>query len=407
VSKSSLGLTKEESGKKLFKINSVDCIIIGAGFCGSVIARKLAEHGKKVLLLERRGRIAGNMYDEIDANGILVQRYGPHIFHTNSKDAYDFIIKYDSWDDYLHQPAVEMNGVVSPSPANFTTIDLIYNKEDAQALKNCLKARYGERKTVTILELLDCDEAAIKQYAEKLYEMNYRPYTAKQWGIPFEGIDPGILKRVPVRLDYTNGYFDDEFQCMPKNGYTHFFKNLLDHKNIEVRLNADALDTLSVDTEKKRLSFEDKPITIPVVYTGAIDEMLEYRHGQLPYRSLRFDYKTKKTDSFQEASVVAHPTAPEYTRITEFKKLPPQNVPGVTTVVYEYPLTFNKADNNEPYYPVLTDDNAALYNKYLHDLQDIPNLFLCGRLADYKYYNMDASILRAFEVFETVRKAWK
>ena len=388
-------------------IASFNCIIVGAGFCGSVIARKLAEHDTKVLILERRNHIAGNMYDELDPNGIRVQKYGPHIFHTNSTEAFEFITKYDSWDNYLHQPAVEIDGAITPSPANFTTIDLLYSGEEAESLKKQLKAHYGEKKTVTILELLDCNDTAIKQYAEKLYETNYRPYTAKQWGIPFEAIDPGILKRVPVRLDYTNGYFDDNYQCMPRYGYNHFFANLLDHKNIEITLCTDALDMLKVNTKNKKILFDGKPVTIPVVYTGAIDEMLDYRYGQLPYRSLRFDYQTKNVDSFQDASVVAHPKAEGYTRITEYKKLPPQNVAGVTTVAYEYPLTASKADNNEPYYPVLTDDNTVLYSKYLHELHGIPNLFLCGRLADYKYYNMDAAILRALEVFGTIQKQFE
>ena len=381
-------------------IAKVDCTVVGAGFCGSVIARKLAEQGKKVLILERRNHIAGNMYDEIDANGILVQRYGPHIFHANNKDVYEFIIKYDTWIDYFHQPAVELGGIITPSPANYKTIDLLYKEEEAKTLKTHLEARYNGQKTVTILELLGCDDKIIKKYAEKLYELNYRPYTAKQWGIPLEEVDPSVLKRVPIRLDYTSGYFDDAFQCMPENGYTHFFKNLLEHENIEVRLSTDALTMLKIDTERKQVLFEGKQVSIPVVYTGAIDEMLDYRYGELPYRSLRFDYQTKNVDCFQEASVVAHPKAEGYTRITEFKKLPPQNIPGLTTIAYEYPLA--ASGNNEPYYPVLTDDNTVLYKKYLSDLQGVQNLFLCGRLADYKYYNMDAAILRAFDVFDEV-----
>jgi UDP-galactopyranose mutase len=386
----------------MIDITKVNCIVVGAGFCGSVIARKLAEHKKKVLIFERRNHIAGNMYDEIDANGILVHRYGPHAFHTKNKKVFEFITKYGTWIDYHLQVAVVINGIVSPSPANYKTIDLLYDKEGVEALKAQLETRYSGQKAVTILELLDCDDAIIKKYAQRLYEMNYRPYTVKQWGIPPEEIDPSILKRVPVRLDYTNAYFDDEFQCMPENGYTCFFKNLLSHENIEVQLNTDALDTLKADTENNQLLFNRKPISIPVVYTGAIDEMLEYRYGQLPYRSLRFDYQTKNIDSFQDAPLVTHPKAEGYTRTTEYKKLPPQNIPGLTTVVYEYPIPADKTSGNEPYYPVLTDNNTALYKRYLRNLQDIPNLFLCGRLADYKYYNMDNAILRAFEVFEEI-----
>jgi UDP-galactopyranose mutase len=383
-------------------ISGIDCIIVGTGFCGSVIARKLAENDKKVLLLERRNHIAGNMYDEIDSNGILVQRYGPHIFHTNNKEVFDFIKKYGTWIDYHHKPAVELNGIITPVPSNFLTIDLLYNKEEAETLKKRLRSCYDGQKTVTILELLACKDEIIKKYAEKLYELNYLPYTVKQWGISPNEIDPSVLKRVPVRLDYTEGYFDDEFQCMPGESYTKFFGSLLDHKNVKVMLNTDALKTLTIDTKKKKIYFGSKPISIPVVYTGAIDELLEYSYGQLPYRSLRFDYQTRNVDSFQEASVVVYPRAEGYTRITEYKKLPPQDIPEITTVAYEYPLPTDKTNCSEPYYPILTDDNISLYNKYKSDIDRVPNIYLCGRLADYKYYNMDVVILRAFDVFRKI-----
>jgi len=378
-----------------------DCIIIGAGFCGSVIARKMAEDSKKALLLERRNHIAGNMYDEKDENGILIQKYGPHIFHTNSKEVYNFITRYGNWTDFIHKPAVELDGKITPAPSNYKTIDLLYNNEDAKVLKERLEKCYGGQKTVTILELLKCDDEIVKQYADKLYELNYKPYTAKQWGIVPEEVDPNILKRVPVRLDYKEGYFDDEYQCMPETSYTHFFKNILDHKNIEVKLNIDALDIIKTDTEKKEILYNNEKINIPVIYTGAVDEFLQYRYGELPYRSLKFEYKTINTDSFQDASVVAYPKADGYTRITEFKKLPPQNVPGVTVIAHEYPLQADKR-KNEPYYPILNDNNIKLYNKYLSDINNIHNLFLCGRLADYKYYNMDAAILRAFDVYKEI-----
>jgi len=386
----------------LTSISRIDCIVVGAGFCGSVAARRLAEKDKKVLVLERRSHIAGNMYDETDANGIRVQRYGPHIFHTNSKDVIEFISKYDDWIDYHHRCAVDMNGIVSPSPANFKTIDLLYGTKEAETLKNRLKTSFGEKKTAAIFELLDCGDPVVQKYAEKLFELNYRPYTVKQWGLSPEEIDSSILKRVPIRLDYTDSYFDDAYQLLPKNGYTHFFRNLLDHENIEVALNTDALDALRVDMTNKQISFEGKPIPGSVVYTGSIDELLEYRYGQLPYRSLHFDYQTKHADSFQDAPVVAHPQAEGFTRITEYKKMPVQNIPGLTTVAYEYPLPANKAANNEPYYPIINDDNVMLYNKYRSDVEGVSGLFLCGRLAEYKYYNMDTAVLRAFDTLETI-----
>ena len=217
-------------------------------------------------------------------------------------------------------------------------------------------------------------------------------------------IDPSVLKRVPIRFSYDEGYFDDEYQVLPEKGYTYFFKNLLDHKNIKILLNTEALDVLKFDTDSKEIFFEGKPISIPVIYTGTIDTLLGNRYGQLPFRSLEFDYQTIKTDSFQDVSVVAYPEGKEYLRATEYKKMPVQNVPGITTVVFEYPVAARMEENYEPYYPVLTKDNAALYKQYQKELSKIPNLFLCGRLADYKYYNMDTAIVRAFEIFEKIQK---
>jgi len=387
--------------------NEIDCIIVGAGFCGSVVARKLAEAEKRVLVFERRDHIAGNMYDELDANGILVQRYGPHVFHTNESSVIDFITRYGEWIDYRHRCAVDIEGIVTPSPANFKTIDLLYDRNEAEALKTSLRNCYKGLKSVTILELLDCDDISIRKYAKKLYELNYRPYTVKQWDIDPEDIDPSILKRVPVRLDYTDAYFDDRYQVLPEKGYTRFFKKLLDHKNIKIHLKTDALSSLKVDSGGKQLLLNGKPLAIPVIYTGSIDELLDNRYGQLPYRSLVFDYHTKNVEDFQDAPVVIHPDARGYTRITEYKKLPPQNVPGITTIAYDYPVPADKANKKEQYYPILTADNTLLYNKYYSELNRIHNLYLCGRLADYKYYNMDATILRAFDIAAKITQKYE
>ena len=383
--------------------NKFDCVIVGAGISGSVMARKFAEDNKKVLIIERRTHIGGNLYDEIDENRILVQKYGPHIFHTSVKEAYDFITKYYKWNDYHHQPAVEMDGIISQAPPDYTTIDLFFSKEEADKLKEHLENNFKGKETATILELINCDDPLVKQYGQKLYEANYKPYTAKQWGIPPEEIDPGIFKRVPIRLNYKKGYFNDSYVCMPEKSFTHFFEKLLNHENIELQLNTDANKLLRVDINYMKITHEGKPVNVPIVYTGAIDELLEYRYGELPYRSLRFEYKTEKTESFQEASVVAYPKAAGYTRITEYKKLPPQNVPGITTIIYEYPLQACKAENLEPYYPIINDNNTDSYKKYLAHLEGINNLYLCGRLADYKYYDIDNAILRAFEVYNNIK----
>jgi UDP-galactopyranose mutase len=379
-------------------MEAFDVLVIGCGFCGSVIARRQAEKGKKMLVLERRSHIAGNMFDEYDDNNILVHRYGPHTFHTNIAAVYTFITQYGEWDDYVLKCATDLDGVLSPVPFNFETIDLLYEKTDATELKHRLRKRYSGRETVTIVELLECEDVLIKKYAEKLFELDYRPYTAKQWGVEPKDILPEVLRRVPVRLSYVNAYFDDEYQCVPKHGYTRFFENLLDHNNIQVELNTNALDFLKADVDSGQISFNGKHLDIPVVYTGALDELLEYRYGRLPYRSLRFDYQTKNIDSFQGSAVTAYPKAKGYTRITEYKKLPLQDVAGVTTVAYEYPLRSDGEAGDEPYYPILTEENTSVYEKYKRDAERIQNLFVCGRLADYQYYNMDAAVKRAFEV---------
>ena len=390
--------------KKAINFNNYNYLIVGAGFCGSVIARKLAEEEKKVLILERRNHIAGNMYDENDDNGILIHRYGPHIFHTDEKRAYDFINKYGDWVPYHHRCAAVLEDIDTPSPANFKTIDLLYDKKEAEELKKELQCRYEGRKSVTITELRECEDINIRKYAEKLYEENYKPYTVKQWGIMPEKIDSEIISRVPIRLDYTDAYFDDKYQVLPKNGYTHFFKNLLNHENIEVNLNTDAADFIRIDIHNNQILFEDKPLEIPLVYSGSIDEILGNCFGHLPYRSLNFDYHTKSVDSFQDTPVVVHPKAKGFTRITEYKKMPPQNIKGITTVVYEYPVSAEKANGKEQYYPILTKDNEALYKKYLSIIEKISGLYLCGRLANYKYYDMDDAIIHALEVYDSIKE---
>ena len=380
----------------MIKIDKYDCIIIGSGFCGSVIARIIAERNKKVLVLERRNHIAGNMYDEKDSTGILVQRYGPHVFHTNNYEIFKFIKKYDVWKDYKLKCAVDINGITSPSPFNLKTIELLYKKEKANLLKKHLKLKFKNKRTISILELIKSNEKIIKEYGKLLFEKDYKPYTLKQWGLAPHELDISVLNRVPVRLDYIDYYHNKKYRALPKNGYTVFFKKLLNHKNINVKLNTDGLKFITVDSENKRILHYNKPINIPVVYTGAIDELLDYCYGHLPYRSLRFEYKTINIDSFQETPVMIHPMAAGFTRITEFKKMLAQNISGCTTIAYEYPV--NADDKNELYYPVLTKKNIILYKKYCNKIKGISNLFLCGRLADYKYYNMDNAIKRAINV---------
>lgn len=377
-----------------------DCVIVGAGFCGCVIARKLAEVGKKVLILERRNHIAGNTYDEVSEAGILIQNYGPHIFHTNKENVYEFITMYGKWNNYKLNCEVSIDGISTPSPFNFKTIDQLYNEKDAEILKENIRNEYPSKDKDTIVEMLNSTNLIIKKYADLLFEKDYSLYTAKQWGISPNEIDVSVLKRVPVRFDYEDMYFDDKYECQPDGGYTAFFEKLLNHENITVELNNDALKKITI--ENNSILMDSKPFNSPVVFTGAIDELYGYKFGKLPYRSLYFKYETKDIDSYQNAPVVAYPQVSDYTRITEYTKLPYQDGHGKTTIAYEYPLQFDTESVNEPYYPIINESNNTAYLKYSNEASKISNLFLCGRLADYKYYNMDDAINRALDVEKSI-----
>lgn len=380
----------------MIDFSQYDAIVVGCGLVGGIIARRFADNGKKVVILERRNHIAGNLYDYRDENGLLVQKYGPHTFHTNKEKIYDFICKYEKWFEYRVNCKVDMCGKQTPSPFNFQTIDDYYPADKAKLLKKRLKEVYLERNSVTIVELLESSDPLVKEYADFLFREDYSLYTAKQWGIPPSDIDVSVLKRVPVRLTYKDGYFDDTFQVMPENGFTHFFGNIISHENIDVVLNTNALAYISVKGGKLLVSGDEAKI--PVIYTGEVDELLECKYGCLPYRSLRFDIKSEFKKSYQDAPIVAYPRADEFTRITEFTKMPYQES-QTTVFAVEYPQKYEKG-TTEPYYPILTEESQKLYNKYKSELNAVKGLYICGRLADFKYYNMDQAIERALEICE-------
>ncbi|GHU86886.1 UDP-galactopyranose mutase [Spirochaetia bacterium] len=378
-------------------VKDIDTLVVGCGLCGSVIARFMAETcGLRVRVIERRNHIGGNMYDFHDENGILTHLYGPHTFHTNQNNLYAYMTKYGEWEEYHLTCMAYIDGKYTPSPFNFKTIDDFYPPEKALQLKERIAQVYSGQDKATIVEMLQSDDALIKEYADFLYEKDYSLYTAKQWGISPSEIDVSVLKRVPVLFSYRDGYFDDTYQVMPKESYTHFFENLLNHQNIKICLNADAREHLTVNSDT--VYWDKTELSIPVIFTGAIDELLEYKYGALPYRSLRFDFRTEQTPSYQDAPVVAYPQAKDFTRITEYTKLPVQKAGNITKIAVEYPLSYNPADKTEPYYPILTESNLGQYDRYKAEVERIPNLYLCGRLADYKYYNMDQALARVLEV---------
>lgn len=369
-----------------------DAFIIGCGLTGAVIARHLAEQGKHVVIFERRNHIAGNMYDYVDEYGILVHKYGPHTFHTNKEYLYKYISKVIAWDEYHLKCGAQINGKCTPTPFNFKTIDDFYSPNDAQKLKKHLQHAFGTQTTATVIEVLNHPDPIINDYAHFLFKKDYSLYTAKQWGVSPHEINPSILKRVPLRFSYNEGYFDDTFQVMPHTSYTNFFEKLLDSSKITVKLKTDALQHFRIKNNK--LFLDDVETHLPVIYTGALDELFSCCEGPLPYRSLHFKWEHKENDSFQDYPVVAYPQAKGYTRITEYKKLPVQKIHG-TSYAIEYPLQYNKSNGHDPYYPLLTNNSQKRYNLYQKKAKLIKNLYPCGRLADFQYYNMDQALSNA------------
>ncbi|USF25625.1 UDP-galactopyranose mutase [Firmicutes bacterium ASF500] len=339
------------------------------------------------------------MYDYIDEHGFLVQKYGPHTFHTKRKELYEYMCRFEQWKDYKLTCGAVWDEKYTPTPFNFTTIDTFYPPEQAASLRKKLRDSFAGREFATVVEVLKHPDPDIRGYAEYLFKKDYAPYTAKQWGVSPAEIDPSVLKRVPLRFSYDEGYFDDPYQVMPAHSFTRFFENLLNHPNITVKLGVEALERLNV--QDSVLQLDGRETSFPVVYTGALDELFGGIFGRLPYRSLRFEWKHTSLDSVQDAPIVAYPQEKGYTRVTEYKKLPVQNMPGSSYAV-EYPLPYQEGAYMEPYYPVLTDASQKQYAQYRELADKIPNLIPCGRLADFKYYNMDQALESALRICRVV-----
>lgn len=373
-------------------------IVVGCGITGGSIARVLAEAGHTVEIWDRRSHIAGNMYDYVDDYGVRVQKYGPHIFHTSNKIVWDFVNRFEEWKPFKLVCGASWGGKFTPTAFNFRTIDVFYSEEQAERLKQKLLRAYPGQSSANIYELLNNNDPDIKGYAQFLFENDYAPYTAKQWGVKVSEIDPSVLKRVPIRFSYDESYFTDSYEALPVHSYTKMFENMLDHKNIELVLGIEALTRITI--KNKRVLVDNDP-SFTVIFTGNVDELFDFQFGKLPYRSLRFEWKHSDSDSYQDAPVVAYPQAPLYTRITEYKKLPVQHVYG-TSYAVEYPIPYDRGVDNEPYYPVLTEKSQEQYKKYKALSDTITNLICCGRLASFKYYNMDQALEVALNVAERI-----
>lgn len=387
----------------------MDCLIIGCGLSGIVIARTLAEQGKRVHIVERRGHIGGNIYDYRNEDGILVQKYGPHSFFTEHREVREYLEQFAPMQDSYLEYLTMINDQALPMPFNFKAIDMLYNREEAETLKSHLLKAFPGQETVPVAALVDHDDGVIAQYGQFMYENEYRLYTAKQWGRPIENVSSAIFGRVPVYLSYKKEYQPHEYQFIPVEGFSRLAERMLDHPNITYRLGQDALEYLSVQEQIHTLSWNGQRLRCPVVYTGSLDELFKFEYGELPYRSLEFIWKTLLVESAQSTPVVAWPQAEKVSRVTEYTKLPPQKAAGKTVVAIEIPFEYDRSKpfGNEPYYPISNDETLTLYEKYRRKAKQFPDLYLAGRLADYKYYNMDDAILRAQQVAAQVVEHFK
>lgn len=373
-----------------------DVIIIGAGFAGATVANVLANKGKNVLIIDKRDHIGGNAYDYMEED-ILIHKYGPHIFHTNSKEVFDYLSNFTEWYKYEHKVLGHVDNKLVPIPFNFKSIEECL-PEKAEKLIELLKKDYGEGKKVPIMELLSNENEDIRHLANYIYEHVFKYYTMKQWDMKVEELDSAVSARVPVNTSYDDRYFNDTYQYMPKEGYTKLIEKMLDNEHIEVMLGTNVTDILKLDDGT--IYYNGVPFTGDVYYTGALDELFDYKHGELPYRSLDLILE-RLNKTFQDAATENYPENDvKFTRITEYKHFMEDEPKDVTYIHTEYPFPYrrNGEVGNVPYYPIIKDENQALYETYVKEASKYPKLHLIGRLAEYKYYNMDAIVLKALEM---------
>lgn len=375
-----------------------DCIVIGAGWSGTVVAGELARAGQRVLVLEKRPHIGGNCHDFMDEHGIRVHSYGPHLFHTDFDQVWEYLSQYTQWWPYEHRVLAEIDGQLVPIPFNLNTIDALFDAELAQRLKGKLIQRFGMETKVPILRLREEKDPDLEFLASFVYDKVFKNYTAKQWGMSPDQIDPAVTARVPVSVSRDNRYFQDRYQALPAQGYTAVFEQILNHSNIELRLGTDYQSL--IDFDGSRFSIGGQPYMGKVIYTGQIDTLFGNRYGELAYRALAFDYETVAQDYFQPTTTVNYPNTPDMTRITEYKHISPGATAGITLVMREYPGAYQKdhARLGIPYYPIFTPEHQKAYELYAQDAAQVPGLYLIGRLAEYKYYDQDDAILSALKL---------
>ncbi|GAA3994856.1 UDP-galactopyranose mutase [Mucilaginibacter dorajii] len=360
-----------------------DYLIVGAGFAGSVLAERLAtQANKRVLLVDKRTHIGGNAYDNYNEDGILVHKYGPHWFHTNDKGVFDYLSQFTEWRFHYHRVKSYVDGNLLPIPINMDTVNELYglklsSPEDVQTFFDTVKVQIDNPK--------NSEEMVISQVGKDLYDKFFKNYTLKQWEIHPKDLAASVTARIPTRTNRDNRYFTDKYQCMPKYGYTAMFNKMLMSPNISILLNTDYNDIIKEVSYKK------------MIYTGPIDSFFDYKFGKLPYRTLRFEHETFNQENYQGLQQVNYPNDFDFTRIIEWKHATGQKS-NLTTITREYSLLAD--DHSDKYYPIPREENHALFNKYKAEADKIESVLFCGRLADYKYYNMDQVIARSLSLFK-------
>ena len=358
-----------------------DWLIVGAGLTGTTFAERIAsQRGESVLIIDQRDHIAGNAWDEYNKHGILEHKYGPHIFHTNSKEVWDYLSQFTEWRPYFHKVLASIDGMLVPLPFNLNSIDLLFPGVLSKKLTEKLITRYGFGAKVPILKLREVEDEDLRFLADFVYGKVFESYTQKQWGMRPEELSPSVTARVPILVSRDDRYFQDVYQGMPKQGYGAMVRKMLENKKIHTLLNTRWQDI------KGQVKYSR------IIFTGPIDEYFEFKHGKLPYRSLRFDVRTISKEIYQRAAVINYPNEYEYTRVTEQKWLTGQEH-AKTTILTEYPIE-HIAGKNTPYYPIPTVENQKKYKKYENEIVN-EKLIFAGRLADYTYYNMDQAVARA------------
>jgi UDP-galactopyranose mutase len=380
------------AGPNIVKAHSrkrYDYLVVGAGFAGSVIAERLAsQHDARVLIIDRRPHVGGNAYDHLDAAGVLIHQYGPHIFHTNSDEIVDYLSQFTAWRPYEHRVLAQVRGQLVPIPINRTTLNSLFGldlKNDEEA------AAYLASRAEPVGDIRTSEDVVVSAVGRELYELFFQGYTRKQWGVDPSQLDKAVTARIPTRTNTDDRYFGDKHQIMPLHGYTAMFNRMLNHPNVDVLLSTDYKDVM------------DEIEAGHIVFTGPVDEYFGFRFGKLPYRSLRFEHKVVEQERWQPVAVVNYPDPQTpYTRITEYKHLTGQTHPW-TSITYEYPSA-----EGDPYYPIPRPENQALYKRYEALADANPNVTFVGRLATYRYYNMDQVVgqaLAAFRRIDTRRKS--